>query len=159
MELSYDDYPRLWDFKEYLPFLVKNHPNIRQVTKQNYSDDPNKRCFNNLVLPELPVPGKLKSVLSSDKLEYTEVVEWNKNENNHVFKAVMHKASFIVAEGTFTLKAMGERKLQRVVHLKLDVKIPLVGGLAAKFLKDQLDTNYKIEAELRSKFAKEYLYQ
>jgi hypothetical protein len=158
LDLEYEDYPRLWDFEDYLDFLVEHHNAIRKVTKVEYKDEASMRIFKNKVLPELPIPGNLKKVISSDMLEYIEIVHWNKNENKHQFKMDIPKAKFVNTNGTMTLERIGDKKVKREINLTIDVKLPLVGGMLAKYLQGQLDSNYKVEAELRSKFAAQKIY-
>jgi len=111
------------------------------------------------VRPRYEVPSFAKGAIRREMTEYVEASRYDKRA--HRFTYTIHPnipaawGDKFVSRGTYTLTEDPGPRTRRHIEVELTIKVPLVGGLAERYIAEQVKANFDQEARALEAFARE----
>lgn len=104
------------------------------------------------------LPGPVKKVVG-DSLGYTEDGTFDRKRKVYSFKTIPAALSDkLKIEGTMRAERLGDKKIARIVEVRVEVKIMLIGGMIEDRIVSDLKASYAKAAEFTNKWVAEKGY-
>jgi len=104
------------------------------------------------------VPGPMKKLIG-DKLSYTESGTYSKDKRRYEFEIVPSTLTDKTKiTGVMYCEPIGEKKIRRVVEVKVEVKVFAIGGMVEEKIGDDVRLNYDKAAAFTNQWVREKGY-
>lgn len=110
------------------------------------------------VRPRYEVPSFARGAIRREMTEYVEASRYDKRA--HRFTYTIHPNiphawhDKFVSRGTYSLREEPGPRTRRDIEVELAIKVPLVGGLAERYIADQVKSNFEEESRALEDFAR-----
>jgi len=107
------------------------------------------------VSPKIPpLPGPVKKVIG-EGLAYTETGTFDRAKKRYVFTATPNAlGEKATTEGEMWVETLGEKRIARVAHIRVEVRVFMVGGLIEDQILNSLRSSYENAAAFTNRWVK-----
>lgn len=137
--------------------VAKYMPSLKEVKVIYREEVEGKVCLRKWFVPDITIPWFARGKVKQEMVEWGEMLTWC--PQNHSGEFVIEPniprewLHHFRCEGKYALESLGENKTRRLVHIDLQVKIPLIGGMAEGYIADRVKEWYAGEANALTVFA------
>jgi uncharacterized protein DUF2505 len=138
--------------------LVTALDRVEQLTELERTETPEEIRKRVRVRPRYDVPSFARGKLSPEMTEYVEVSRYDRRAHRFTYEIEPNIPEAwrdrFVSRGTYSLAESGGRT-QRRIEVEIVLKIPLLGGMAERYIAEQVKANFDQEARALERFAQE----
>lgn len=143
--ISLSEFERLYFSEEFNVALCKAVNLQRTLVSRDEANGRLKRVVK--VAPDREIPAPAARILGSNKIEYTETIEYSLGSGRVNWSTVSSVMTDKVdSRGTVSFSSIGGQVV-RTVEGDVTVRIPLVGGTVEKFIIADIEKSYERAAE------------
>lgn len=136
----------------------KHFSSLKEVKVIYREEVENKICVRKWYVPDIAVPWFAKGKLKPEMLEWGEMLTWCPKTHSGDFiiepNIPREWKDYFECKGTYSLESVGSQTYyglettKRIVSIDINVKIPLVSGLAERYIADKVKDWYQQEADV-----------
>ena len=140
----------LMGFRKFYFFAHNCIDNTHEVILELTKKFDIKISIRKLFVPDIIIPWFAKGKVKQEMIEWGEILTWNPSTQSGDFVIEPNIPNewkhYFSCHGSYSLKPVDNNQTRRVVELEFNLRIPLVGVIAERYIADQIKDWYEKEA-------------
>ena len=136
--------PDTWDsVHQHIPTLKE----VKVIHKEKFD---NKISLRKWYKPDISIPWFARNKVKQEMIEWGEILTWNPTSHSGEFVIEPNIPNewkqYFTCYGSYSLNSIDDNQTRRVVNIEFNLRIPLVGVIAERYIADQIKDWYEKEA-------------